>query len=313
MKDLQLTGALDGLKVLDLSDLSRYKLAVDKGQQAGWGYYFPNLLTYNRPGRGAALIAEDGDSVCVYRWVRRNSGPRLDLLLAPTPMDARVLQRSLERANDFNGDFSARVLRLDAKDAAAAASLSDLHIREHKSQYLYSPQSFADISGRKYRTLRRNVQGVEALPDVEVLPYSELHAEGCRELLRRWSRRHRATHGTQGGVGTTGRALELPEKFTELDLRGEVVLIDGRLAAFAFGGEIRPGMGAFLDAKCDIEVQGLSYFHRYSFLSKLRHFELVNDGSDVGREGLRQLKNSLRPVGMHTEYRGTQLRAQGLP
>jgi len=53
-------------------------------------------------------------------------------------------------------------------------------------------------------------------------------------------------------------------------------------------------------------VAGLSYFHRYSFLEKLQEFQFVNDGSDVGRAGLRQLKNSLRPVEMHLEYRANQ-------
>ena len=89
-------------------------------------------------------------------------------------------------------------------------------------------------------------------------------------------------------------------------LRGEVVLLDGTLSAFAFGGEIRPGVGCFFEAKCDPGISGLSYFQRYSFLSKLTEFELVNDGTDVGRPGLRQLKTSLRPHEMHTEHRATQ-------
>ena len=34
--------------------------------------------------------------------------------------------------------------------------------------------------------------------------------------------------------------------------------------------------------------------------------ERVNDGSDVGRDGLRQLKESLRPVARHVEFRASQ-------
>ena len=83
-------------------------------------------------------------------------------------------------------------------------------------------------------------------------------------------------------------------------------MLNGRLSAFAFGGEIRPGVGCFFEAKADTEVAGLSYFQRYSFLEKLQEFQVVNDGSDVGRAGLRQLKNSLRPVEMQVEYRATQ-------
>ena len=303
----QIAGSLDGLKRLEIGDLPRYKRAVADGEQIGFGYYFPYLLSRYRTKRSVVLLSEEDGSVCVFLWRHpRLSEPRLDLLLAPTPMNPGVLARCLERANDFNGDLSARVLRVDAKDSEAVAGLGGLRLKERKVQYLYSPASFEDLGGRKYRTLRRNVTRVQGMPGVEVVPYSPFHAEGCRELLERWGARHREVHGTTGGVGTSRQTLALADQLSQTDLRGEVVIVANRLSAFAFGGEIRPGVACFFDAKSDSDIPGLSYFHRYSFLSKLREFELVNDGSDVGREGLRQLKDSLRPVSMHSEYRGFQ-------
>lgn len=55
----------------------------------------------------------------------------------------------------------------------------------------------------------------------------------------------------------------------------------------------------------DAGLPGLSYYQRHHFLLTLggQGIETVNDGPDVGRAGLAQLKNSLRPVAMHTEYR----------
>ena len=309
MKAPILSGALDGLKPIDASDLPRYKAAVAAGRQVGFGYYFPFLLSRNRPERSAVLLANDEGSLCIFVWRRRESTPRLDLLVAPTPMDPRVLKRCLERANDFNGDRSARILRIDAKDAPLAAGVPGLRVKERKAQFLYAPRAFGDLVGRRYRTLRRNVLSVRQLPDVEILPYSPRHAEACRGLLARWSRRHRRDHGTAGGVGTSRRTLELADQLPAPDLSGELVFLQGRIVAFAFGGEIRPGVGCFFDAKSDNAVPGLAYFHRYSFLSKFDEFEVVNDGSDVGRPGLRQLKESLRPVEMHLEYRGTQVAA----
>jgi hypothetical protein len=304
----ELRGALDGLKVLDGSDLARYKAAVTAGEQLGWGYYFPYLMSRNRPDRSVVLLGEDDGTLCIYLWRLRDGEPKLDLPVAPTPMNGRVLERCLERANDFNGDTSARILRIDAKDSEAVAAVRGLRVKERKSQYLYSPEAFADIGGRRYRTLRRNVVRVEALPGLEVEPYSPSHAQACHELLRSWGSHHREAHGTAGGIGGSRRVIDLASELSQPDVRGEVVFLDGRLCAFAFGGEIRPGVACFFDAKSDTEIPGLSYFHRYSFLSKLTEFSLVNDGSDVGRAGLRQLKDSLRPVEMHIEYRGTQTR-----
>ncbi len=302
-------GALDGLKPIEGADLPRYKAAVAAGRQVGFGYYFPFLLSRNRPERSAVLLAEDEGSLCIFVWRRRASTPRLDLLVAPTPMVPGVVKRCLERANDFNGDRSARILRIDARDATLAASIPGLRVKERKAQFLDAPRAFGDLAGRRFRTLRRNVQSVRQRRDIEILPYSPVHAEACRDLLARWARRHRRDHGTAGGVGTSRRTLELADRLPAPDLGGELVFLEGRLVAFAFGGEIRPGVGCFFDAKSDNAIPGLAYFHRYSFLSSLDAFEVVNDGSDVGRPGLRQLKESLRPVEMHLEYRASQVEA----
>ena len=302
----ELTGALDGLKIADISDLASYKRAITDGEQMGFAYYFPGLLSYNRPGRCALLLVEDEGSVCVFRWTAGDVKPKLEIQVAPAPMKTKVLQRCLERANDFNHDLSARVLKIDAKDADIVASAPTLRVNERKSQYLYEPHAFAEISGGKYRTLRRNVARVEAIDTLQVLPFSATHSEACLKLLQKWRKHHRATHDTMGGVGTSRRILELATRFEQPDLQGEVMFIDDKLVSFAFGGEIHPGYAAFLEAKCDFEIQGLSFYQRYSFMSRLKNYKLVNDGPDVGRAGLSQLKNSLRPVGMHAEYRAIQ-------
>lgn len=301
------TGALEGLKTLELSDLPRWKRAVEHGASSGFGYYFPYVLTHQRPGRSAVLIAEDAGCLCVFIRRDRKRGPRLDLFLPPIPMDEAVARRCVERANDFNHDRSARIQRIDASDAERVASIPGLKVRERRAQYLFAPRAFGDLSGGKYRTLRRQVAKTRQLKALEVVPWSDRFADDCRTLLARWSSRHRDTFGTSGGAGTSARALGLAGAIPAPDLVGEVVLLEGRLVAFAFGGQLRLGLGCFFEAKSDHDVPGLTYFQRYSFLSKLDAFERVNDGSSARRAGIRQLKDSLRPVAMHLEYRGSQV------
>jgi len=91
MKALETTGALAGLKVAHIDDLDRYKAAVERGRQTGWGYYFPYLLSVNRPDRSATLMSEEEGSICVFRWRVEETGERLDLHLPPIPMNAPVL------------------------------------------------------------------------------------------------------------------------------------------------------------------------------------------------------------------------------
>ncbi|MFN0058041.1 MAG: phosphatidylglycerol lysyltransferase domain-containing protein [Planctomycetota bacterium] len=306
MNQLALTGTLEGLEVLTFDHFPRFSAAVERGQQLGFAYYFPYLISRARQNRSVVLVSEEQGCMCVFVLRQRDGKAHLDLAVAPTPLDPQVLGRCLARANDFNGDRSARVLRVDEKDVPAASEVPGLRLKGRKSQYLYSPREFSNLGGGRFRTLRRNVARVQEMPNLEVRDYSPEHEEECRDLLRRWRKHHRDTHGTAGGFKTAARAIEMAKALSAPLLHGEVVLLDGKLVAFAFGGEIRPGLGCFFEAKSEVGIPGLSYFQRYSFLSKLTSFDLVNDGSDVGRPGLKQLKESLRPAATHLEYRGTQ-------
>ena len=299
-------GVLKGLKTLESSDLPRWKRALQSGGESGFGCYFPYLLAHQRPGKATLLVTEDDGSLCTFIQRDRKRGSRLDVFLNPIPMNVSVTRRCLERANEFNGDRSARILRIDGKDAALAKQVPRLKVRVRRKQYVYAPRSYADLSGRKFRALRNHVDQARQLPDLEVVPYTASHAGACRELLRKWAQRYRAMFGKSGGAGISGRALAQTEALSAPDLMGEVVLLGGRVVAYALGGELRPGVACFLDAKCDLDVPGLGYFQRYHFITKLNGFEQVNDGSDARRPGLRQLKNSFRPIEMHPEYRGRQ-------
>lgn len=304
----ELRGALAGLKLLDAADFDRYRDALDVGRPMGWSYYFPLLLTKNKPGRSALLWEDHDGSICLYRWLLRDSRPRLDLYAAPLPMSPSKLERCFERINEFNGDRSGRCSRIDTRDAEMLSGLPRVRIAKRKSHYLFAPANYTAIAGKKYHTVRRNVQYIEKLKDVEVRPIRSSDAESCHDLLRRWRTAHRAQHRRAGGFGSSKRAIDLVGVLPERSLRGEVVVIDGRLAAFSLGGELRPGLGCSFERKCDNAFRGLSYFQLRSLLLSLAEYELVNDGSDAGRPGLRQLKDSFRPVAMHVEYSAIQRR-----
>lgn len=306
--EFELTGALTGLKVVDPSDLAAYNQAVASGQQIGFGYYFPHLLGYNRPGLSAALLAEDEGSICVFRWKQDKGAPRLDLVVAPTPLNNSVMLRCLERANDFNGDRGARILKIDEDDVKQVLKAKALRVVKRKTQYLYSPATYLDLSGGRFRSIRRYVTKFEQLANLDVQNYSPQYKNDCLSLLQRWRQFHRNAHGTQGGVGTTKRLLDLADFLPAPALEGEVILVDGVLVAFSFGGLLRPGVGVFSEAKSDADMAGLSVYQRYHFMSTRQDWNLINDGPDVGRGGLAQFKSRLRPVSLHQEYSARQNR-----
>jgi hypothetical protein len=298
-------GALEGLVRATIKRYRHYAKLIETGQPTGSSYYYPGLLVYQRKNRRAILLDEDEGSVCVYRWQVERDKPRLDLYLAPNPMNRSVLKRCIERANDFNEDTTARILRVDRKDAKAVASVG-FKLRKRRAQFLFSPSNYADLSGSNLRTVRRNVAAISELSNVEIRRYQKDDADACQELLSGWIESHRDTQSTTGGQGYAQRMIQLVGKLPDEVLTGQVVLIDGKLVGYSFGGAIHSGLACYYDTKCNQNIKGLTYYMRRSFLLEMKQYPLVNDGSDVGREGLNQIKQSFRPVSINQEYRAYQ-------
>jgi hypothetical protein len=299
------TSAMNGLKRLSQDDYADYAAALEVSRPTGSSYYLPGLLAYQRRGRREILIDQDEGSICLYRWESKQGKRRLDIYLAPTPMNTDVLKRSLERVNEYNQDRSARLLRIDAKDVAEVSSVG-LRVRKRREQYLFLPENYLDLSGKALYTVRRNCTRVEKLYDVRVETFTPAYAESCHALLERWRVEHRERHGGAGGYGYSKRIIDLAGKLPESALTGQVVLIEDVVVAFSFGGNIHSGMACSFERKCENHFNGLTYFQLRNFLLHLNGYQYVNDGSDAGRAGLKQLKDSFRPVEMHAEYRGYQ-------
>jgi hypothetical protein len=305
---LKQAGELDPLNDLLKATVNRYTLfakSIESGKPTGSSYYYPGLLAYQRKNRRIILMDTDEGSVCIYRWQVKDGKPRLDLYLAPNPMNTAVLHRCLERANDFNADISARILRIDEKDVEAVTG-AGYRVHKRRQQYLFTPNYYADLSGSNLRTIRRNVANIDQMKNFEVRQYQQDDAEACTTLLKRWTHEHRKKQQTSGGYGYASRVIKLVGKLPEHVLTGQVVLKDGELVGYSFGGRIHSDLACYYDVKCDSQIRGLAYFLRRSFLLHMKEYPLVNDGSDGGRAGLQQIKQSFRPVAMHQEYQGHQ-------
>jgi hypothetical protein len=298
--------AITALKAVSPSDYAHYADALEDSQPKGSSYYLPGLLAYHRPGRREILLDHDEGSICIYRWESNKGATHLDIYLAPTPMNTSVLRRCIERANDYNQDTTARILRIDEDDASTVASLG-LRVRKRREQYLYSPKKYTDLAGKELYTVRRNCATIGKLDSVRLEPYTPAYAKECHSLLNRWRSEHKKRHGTAGGYGSSRRIIDLAGKLPEHALTGQLVLIDDKVVAFSFGGHIHSGIACSFERKCENHYSGLTYYQLRNFLLHLTDYPIVNDGSDAGRNGLKQLKDSFRPVKMHAEYRAYQI------
>jgi hypothetical protein len=299
------SSVLSGLKTASLDDYADYASALEDSRPTGSSYYLPGLLAYQRPRKREILLAEDEGSICIYRMQSSQGAEHMDIYLAPTPMNTAVLRRCIERVNDFNQDRSARILRIDEADAMKVSS-AGFRVRKRREQYIFTPDKYSDLGGKELYTVRRNVSRLKKVRDVRFEAYTPAYSEDCHALLERWRVNHRERHGSAGGYGSSKRIIDLAGHLPNDALTGQVVFIDDNIVAFSFGGKIHSQLACSFERKCETQISGLTYFQLHGFLLHLKDYKQVNDGSDAGRPGLKQLKSSFRPVKMHAEFRGYQ-------
>ena len=298
-------GAAPEMRRLGLADLQRFKEAFAAADKRVWCYYFPFLLCYSRSPSRSILWMQERGSLAVF-LARGAQRPRLDVLFPPIPMQGEALRACVDIVNEWNGDRSGRILWVDKADAAAIWRAGGWAVRLKEEEYVYSPGELSGLGGGRWRTVRRNVERVARLPGLQIRDYRADDAETCRQLLARWEVTQGRRHTRVLDRGYTLACLELAPCLRVPNLVGEVILVDGKVVGFAFGGEMRRGMASFFIAKADTSVRGLSYFQRWHFLERLREYEEVNDASDLGHPGLAQFKKSLRPVGMVAVFSAEQ-------
>ncbi|MBI5588307.1 MAG: DUF2156 domain-containing protein, partial [Deltaproteobacteria bacterium] len=99
-------------------------------------------------------------------------------------------------------------------------------------------------------------------------------------------------------------AREALEIFEEIQLCGGIYFVEGRPAAYILGEEIAHEMFVVHFEKGVGDFKGLLQFVNRSFASILpEKYNIINREQDLGDPGLRQSKESYRPIGFVKKYR----------
>lgn len=291
--------ALAGLSPIATPDFGRFRDAVDEAGVTGWSYYFPYLHFFSQlTGADRILHETVGGAIVIYRLTRRQGVDRLSLLVPPFPFEPQALNHAAERMQAINGDTRQRILRVP-EEAAWQLAREGFELRFNADEYVYDSAAVTDMSGRAYAGLRRKI-GRYATMDVSVEPYSQSDRSECEALLENW-RSGLAARGVKIGPyrSYTRQCLAGTEMPADI-LRGEVIRVEGQVAAFTFGGPINARMSSMFITVSDHAYPGLAYLQRHRFVAgDTSGTPLFNDFVDSKRSGIAQMKRSFRPVTMH--------------
>jgi uncharacterized protein len=173
------------------------------------------------------------------------------------------------------------------------------------SDYIYLRDELATLPGRKFHNKRNRIAYFASRQEYEVEIFSHERLPGCLELLEEWTRVRSASAGPSPSfvqeVAAAREGLELAEI---LGLKGVVVLVAGRVKAFALGEELNLDTSVCHFEKADPFLEGLSQlvdreFNRLLFTEYL----WVNKEQDLGEQGIRASKLSYHPAGLVRKFR----------
>lgn len=291
-------GGLDGLSPIAASDCSRFRAAVAEAGVTGWSYYFPYLHFFSRLTGSDRILHETVDgAIVIYRLTRKKGATRLSLLVPPFPFKPQALRRAAERMHALNGDTRQRILRVPEKMAWPLAR-EGFELRFNADEYVYDAGAVRDMTGPSYASLRRKI-GRYDKADMSVAPYRPADRAECEALLETW-RAGLAQRGVKIGPYRfyTRQCLAGADIPADV-LRGEVIRVDGRIAAFTFGGPITGDMSSMFITVSDHAHPGLAYLQRHRFITgDTSGTPRFNDFVDSKRPGIAQMKRSFRPVSM---------------
>lgn len=161
--------------------------------------------------------------------------------------------------------------------------------------YVYKTESLISLGGRKLHRKKNHLNRFMKEYDYQYLPLGHGLVEQVLELQEEWcDLRECRLHE---GLGHEDQAVcQALESFSDLEYLGGVILLEGKVAAFALGEMLNYLTAVIHIEKADPRVPGLyaamnQLFAQYAW----PRTEFINREQDLGVEGLRKAKKSYQP------------------
>ncbi|GHT75306.1 ABC transporter permease [Spirochaetia bacterium] len=165
--------------------------------------------------------------------------------------------------------------------------------------YLYLRTDLAELSGKKYHKKRNLVNAFTDAYQYREEPLTAALIPQAMQILDRWKQ----DKGSDADYIAAQEALAL---FTTLDMQGAIYYVNEKPAGWCLGESLANGsmFGIHFEKAID-EYKGIYQYINQAFAASLPDsYTHINREQDLGDEGLRQAKETYRPVGFVRKYVG---------
>ena len=165
------------------------------------------------------------------------------------------------------------------------------------ADYVYECEKLTTLAGKKLHAKRNHINKFKATyMDWQYETLSEDNVEECFQMALEW-RRINGCEDDLDKVNEMCVTLNALRLFRELELKGGILRIEGRIVAFTLGEAICNDTFVVHIEKAFSDVQGAYPMINQQFVEhECQAYAYINREEDTGSEGLRKAKLSYRPV-----------------
>ena len=223
-----------------------------------------------------------------------------------------AITKILRVAEEFKGDKKFRFVVVEKifADELERYPHAKFNITPERDRfdYVYLAQDLINLSGRKFHGKKNHLNAFrKEYPDAKYLPITEELIPKCREELNVWYEMHRRTNPDNAFICYEQAAIhEIFDHFDAFKIKGGAILIDNKVVAFTFGERLNSDTAVIHVEKADPTIRGIYAAINQSFVEhEWSDMIYINREEDMGIEGLRQAKESYRPIKLIEKFNAT--------
>lgn len=175
----------------------------------------------------------------------------------------------------------------------------------NEADYLYRTEDLIGLKGRRYHAKKNRLNRFWRMyPEAQYVPLTPDNVPECKLNLNAWYKSQILEMPDDPYSATEREAIiEILNHFQDFALKGGAIALGRRIVAFTFGERLNCDTVVIHAEKGAPDVEGAYAAINQAFLAhEWLDFTYVNRQEDMGFAGLRQAKESYRPVRMIEKY-----------
>lgn len=285
---------------ISLSDKERINTSLRKSDFMGCEYSFANNMAWKRLSDSKISFYKDFYISCAF-----NTEDGIPTFVFPAGEgDYRELFSELSRFAENLG-YPLRIWGVTERQLPMFEELFggsfSCELDRDSSDYIYNSSDLIQLSGKKYHSKRNHLARFNRL-DYTFSPITDKDIDDCITFsVQTYNSKN--TEGSHSFIAEQYAINTFFTHFSELDLCGGIIRIDGAIRALTIGEKIGGDTFCIHIEKADTSYEGI-----YAGINNLfaREFAkdctYINREEDLGLEGLRKSKLSYKPVFLLNKY-----------